>query len=82
LIPTNIDDLKSALNDGTLLVTGVRLWNAIHSESWRHREAAAQAFLDFLDSEKKDKYRVDNHSELLFVATLQIAKKVCEDKLL
>ena len=41
LVPTDSDALKNALNDGTLLVTGVRLWNAIHSESWRHREAAA-----------------------------------------
>jgi len=40
----------NALNDGTLLVSGVKLWNALHSDTWRHREAAALAFLDFVSS--------------------------------
>lgn len=31
------------------MVSGVKLWNALHSETWRYREAAAQAFLDFLN---------------------------------
>ena len=33
--------LNRALGDGTLLVCGAKLWNALHSDSWRHREAAA-----------------------------------------
>ena len=45
----NSTDLKSltheslvyALNEGTLVVSGVKLWNALHSDTWRHREAAA-----------------------------------------
>lgn len=32
--------LKRALHSGTLLVTGVRCWTALHSENWRHRDAA------------------------------------------
>lgn len=35
------ESLVNALNDGTLLVSGVKLWNALHSDTWRHREAAA-----------------------------------------
>ena len=34
----------------TLYVCGVRLWNALHSESWRHREAAGTAFLQYLEA--------------------------------
>jgi hypothetical protein len=43
-----LDLLAIAHNDGTLNVAGVRLWNALHSDAWRHREAAAQAFLDYV----------------------------------
>lgn len=35
------DALRKALSDGTLLVCGAKLWNALHSNTWRHREAAA-----------------------------------------
>jgi|LauGreDrversion4_2_1035121.scaffolds.fasta_scaffold55844_2 hypothetical protein len=37
----NQDKMSDALNEGTLLVTGVTLWRALNSDSWRHREAAA-----------------------------------------
>ena len=36
-----LEALRRALSDGTLLVVGVKLWSALHSETWRHREAAA-----------------------------------------
>lgn len=36
-----LEALRRALSDGTLLVVGVKLWTALHSETWRHREAAA-----------------------------------------
>lgn len=36
-----LEALRRALTDGTLLVVGVKLWSALHSETWRHREAAA-----------------------------------------
>jgi hypothetical protein len=32
------------------------LWNALNSEGWRHREAAAKAFLKFMEAEKLEKY--------------------------
>lgn len=40
--------LKRANHSGTLLVTGVKCWTALHSEGWRHRDAAIQAYLEFL----------------------------------
>ena len=52
LISLQYDFLNRALSDGTLLVCGAKLWNALHSDSWRHREAAAQAYYDYLESEK------------------------------
>ena len=70
LMPVKSDSLKNALNEGILLVTGVRLWNALHSESWRHREAAVQAFLEFINSRVIDKYSRENNSELLFVTAI------------
>lgn len=36
-----LEALRRALSDGTLLVVGVKLWTALHSDAWRHREAAA-----------------------------------------
>eukprot|EP00350_Pseudokeronopsis_sp_OXSARD2_P009943 CAMPEP_0170549232 /NCGR_PEP_ID=MMETSP0211-20121228/7419_1 /TAXON_ID=311385 /ORGANISM="Pseudokeronopsis sp., Strain OXSARD2" /LENGTH=127 /DNA_ID=CAMNT_0010855147 /DNA_START=1001 /DNA_END=1384 /DNA_ORIENTATION=+ len=36
-----LEALRRALSDGTLLVVGVKMWTALHSENWRHREAAA-----------------------------------------
>lgn len=76
--------LSTALSDGTLLVCGAKLWNALHSDLWRHREAAAQAYLDYIESEKVIlKYSKDADSKLaLFKATLMIAKTACHDKLL
>lgn len=41
------DQLKRAFSRGVLTVTGARLWNALHSETWRHREAAVSAFLEY-----------------------------------
>jgi len=41
LIPLDQSQLNAALTEGTLVVAGVKLWNALHSEQWRHREAAA-----------------------------------------
>ena len=41
LVALQYDFLNRALSDGTLLVCGAKLWNALHSDSWRHREAAA-----------------------------------------
>ncbi len=45
----NEEALKAVLEKGLLDVCGVKLWNAIHSESWRHREAAGAAFLQYIE---------------------------------
>lgn len=72
--------LRKALSDGTLLVCGARLWNALHSSTWRHREAAAQAFLDFLDAPLLPKYQ--GKTKKLFLAAMEIGRVACMDKLL
>ena len=33
--------LKRAFSEGTLTVVGVKLWTALLSSNWRHREAAS-----------------------------------------
>jgi len=66
-----------------LLVCGAKLWNALHSDTWRHREAAAQAYLEYLQSDLPQKYLTDPAKRRsLFVATMLIAKVACLDKLL
>jgi hypothetical protein len=56
LIDLDKSVLKRALHTGTLLVTGVRCWTALHSENWRHRDAAVVAYLDFLKADLLEKY--------------------------
>jgi hypothetical protein len=74
--------LESALNEGTLEVTGVRLWNALHSEAWRHREAAAQAYLDYLSDSSRLPLKHSKTPDNLLDATLTITKLALQDKLL
>jgi hypothetical protein len=45
------------VNEKTLQVCGTRLWNALNHEGWRNREAASQAFLDFVSQDKLEKYK-------------------------
>eukprot|EP00826_Nyctotherus_ovalis_P010056 TRINITY_DN1266_c0_g4_i1.p1 TRINITY_DN1266_c0_g4~~TRINITY_DN1266_c0_g4_i1.p1 ORF type:complete len:614 (-),score=114.70 TRINITY_DN1266_c0_g4_i1:560-2401(-) len=40
----------SSIPKDMLEVCGVKMWNALHSESWRHREAAGAAFLQYLEA--------------------------------
>jgi hypothetical protein len=75
-----LEALRRALSDGTLLVCGVKLWTALHSETWRHRESAAQAFLEFLQSPLKKKYI--GKTKKLFLAACDVAQIACRDKLL
>lgn len=44
-----VEILRRLHHLGYLTVFGARVWTAIHSENWRHREAAAQAVLNFLE---------------------------------
>lgn len=66
-----LEALRRALSDGTLLVVGVKLWTALHSDSWRHREAAAQAFFDFISGPLPKKYI--GKTKKLFLAACEIA---------
>mmetsp|Transcript_30234 Transcript_30234/g.34616 ORF Transcript_30234/g.34616 Transcript_30234/m.34616 type:complete len:441 (+) Transcript_30234:175-1497(+) len=65
--------LKRALTSGTLLVTGVKLWSALHSESWRHRDAASRAFLEYLQAPLKPKYI--GKTRKLFKAAIDVAQE-------
>jgi hypothetical protein len=80
LIDLDKSVLKRALHTGTLLVTGVRCWTALHSENWRHRDAAVVAYLDFLKADLLEKYH--GWTKNLFKASIDIAREACQDKLL
>ena len=75
-----IEALRRALSDGTLLVVGVKVWSALHSDTWRHREAAAQALLDYISGPLKKKYI--GKTKKLFLAACDVAQIACRDKLL
>ena len=50
---SNLKTLEFAIkrrpdHEGTLDVVGIRIWNAIHSENWRVRDAATEALHQFL----------------------------------
>ena len=45
----NVEILRRLWHKGYLTIFGARIWNAINSENWRHREAAAQAVLNFIE---------------------------------
>ena len=46
------DIKRRSENEGTTDVCGVRVWNAIHSDVWRIRDAATEAFIDMILSDK------------------------------
>jgi hypothetical protein len=66
-----VEALRRALSDGTLLVVGVKLWSALHSETWRHREAACKAFLDYVSGPLNPKY--EGKSKKIFLAACDVA---------
>lgn len=72
--------LKRALHSGSLLVTGVKCWSALHSEQWRHRDAAVSAYHEYLQAPMLPKYI--GKTRKLFNASIDIAKEACMDKLL
>jgi hypothetical protein len=67
-------------NDVTIEVCGTKLWNAINSDNWRYREAALEAFVNYLQQPEIKKYR--KQTESLFYTTLELAAIGCRDKLL
>ena len=72
--------LKRAERSGTLLVTGVALWSALRSELWSHRNAAAEAFKEYLLAPLKPKYI--GKTRRLFRAAIDVAKEATGDKLI
>ena len=45
----SVEILRRLWHKGYLTIFGARVWMAINSENWRHREAAAQAVLNFIE---------------------------------
>ncbi|KRX06659.1 Armadillo-type fold [Pseudocohnilembus persalinus] len=78
-VPAEI--LRRLYNLGYLTVFGAKVWTAIHSENWRHREAAAQAVLNFIEMPLPEKY-LNGNSRLLFLACMELSKLAVEDKIL
>lgn len=85
-----VESLRRALSDGTLQVCGVKLWTALHSDAFHHRDAAIKAYSNYLISNTPNKARAkdglpDRHKEKtvdLFKASIEIALIGCRDKLL
>ncbi|KAL4438288.1 hypothetical protein ABPG74_009711 [Tetrahymena malaccensis] len=73
--------LRRLYHLGYLQVFGSKCWCAIYSENWRHREAAAQAVLNFIEMPLPEKY-LNGNSKKLFGACMEMAKIACEDKIL
>ena len=78
-----IEILRRLHQLGYLNVFGARAWTGIHSESWRIREAIAQAVLNFLEMPLPDKYVTGGgKTKKLFLATMEFSKLCLEDKIL
>jgi len=73
--------LRRLYHLGYLQVFGSKCWCAIYSDNWRHREAAAQAVLNFIEMPLPEKY-LNGNSRKLFGACMEMAKIACEDKIL
>ena len=78
----DVENLRRAQSDGTLEVCGVKLWTALHSDTWRHRQKACEAFYEYIHNDNDLPNRYRNKSKDLFRATLDIAMVACQDKLL
>ena len=73
------EPLKRAKDDATVSTVGTKLWTALNSSQWRFREAAAQAFLDYISNGLPLRYQ--GNTKNLFIAAMMIAKICCLDKL-
>lgn len=81
LVDIPIEILRRLHQLGYLNVFGARAWIGIHGESWRIREAMAQAVLNFLEMGIPEKY-LNGKSKRLFGATMEFARLACEDKIM
>ncbi|EGR30972.1 hypothetical protein IMG5_119870 [Ichthyophthirius multifiliis] len=73
--------LRRLFHLGYLQIFGTQCWTALYSENWRHREASAQAVLNFIEMPLPEKY-LNGNSKLLFLACMEMAKTASEDKIL
>jgi centrosomal protein CEP104 len=78
MIENNI--LRRALREGVLNVSGVRLFSSLLSDDWKMREAAVKAFLEFIENPLIPRY--ENKTQPLFLTSIEIAKRACEDKVI
>mmetsp|Transcript_23089 Transcript_23089/g.35758 ORF Transcript_23089/g.35758 Transcript_23089/m.35758 type:complete len:345 (+) Transcript_23089:1299-2333(+) len=69
-------------SEGTLNVSGIRIWNGLHSDSWRYRDAAAEAYMAFLTQQGGLPTKYEQKTKFLFLATCELAMMACKDKLL
>jgi len=63
-------------------VAGFKLWTAQHSENWRAREAATDAYYAFLTDPKGLPSKYKNKTADLFSACTDVAKAAIQDNLL
>lgn len=49
----------STLNQDVMEVVGQKLWSSAISSNWKHREAAATAFLNYLEPGLPERYQRD-----------------------
>lgn len=74
---------RRATSDSTLRVVGITFWAAIHSDVWKHRDAAAAAYIKFLQDPKGPVYGKYKESTFdLFKATAEVAEICLQDKLI
>lgn len=48
----DLGNFNRAESDATIKVAGIKVWNSLHSENWRIREAASTAFLNYISDHK------------------------------
>lgn len=76
------DQLKLTTNDETVEVAGLRLLTALNAQSsWRQREAASTAYLNYIENGVPDRFQATN-THKLFKASLNVAQICFYDKLL
>lgn len=81
------DPVKRANLEFVVQTAGAKLWAALNSDQWRHREAAVSAFRDYLEAAHEssvlpNRYKTVDDKLNLFLSAIAIAKVAIQDKLL
>lgn len=71
-------ELPSAQSHDAIECVGPRLWIALHSTSWKLREAAASAFLSYLEAGLTERYQ--RSTKELFNACISVSTLLFDDK--